>query len=194
MYTKTLTFGHKNVGYELSDITEMEITDDMIAEAEAEQKYLDDNKTGAKTVRTKANQNIIGSLAHQIVENKFAEFGFPFQSFRQERYTAGDQLDLAYENDRIDVKGIEGELNERYYFNEKCYIFHHQFINPKFLTLTHLCFCKIAPDYSRGWILGLISIRDFLAAEKENNYFDPPSHEIPSRLLKGFNRYILRVP
>lgn len=174
------------------DILKVDINQLMVDEAVKEARWLDTTKQGANTRRTKANQDVIGSLAHQIVEQKFKEYGLAFTSTRTEQYNRGDQLDISYESDRIDVKGTEGEPSQQYFFNENFLVFQKQIDDPKFDTLTHLIFCKVASDYSAGWIYGAITTDKFLSLATPVT-LKWENQSIKSRFLTPFTDYVFRT-
>jgi hypothetical protein len=182
--------------YTLNDILEVEITGAMLEEANAEANWFGANMVGGKTRPVTQNRDIIGSLAHQIVEVKFNDFGLAHTSSRisyegNKFLDHGDTFDIQYENDFIDVKGHAGTPNTQYFYNEQFLVFQKQIDTPKFNDLTHLCFCKVAPDYSRGWIYGVISVSQFLdlAVPVTLQY---QNQGIKSRQLTPFMDYVFR--
>lgn len=185
-------------GYSRSNLLTVDITAEMLKEAQTEAEWLRAHKIGATTRAAKNDRDIIGSLAHQIVESKFDDLGLPYKSTRKEQYKRGDTLDIMYENDKIDVKGTEGEPNEKYFYNEQFYVFARQVDDPKFMQLSHLIFCKIAHDRSQGWIYGVMSVPDFI----DGCVFVPAgthglrwdNQEVRAHQLKPFLSYVFRVP
>lgn len=177
--------------YTLDDIVKIEITPEMIAEAEAEQEWLNSNKT-FNSVIIKSNHNLVGSLAHQIVEKAFEYYRLPFTSTRKEQLLGGDKYDIKYDNDLLDVKGHEGTINEKYFYNQQFLIFQHQIDNSKFQDTTHIVFCLIEHGYECGYIFGVIETFDFL----EKCYPVKLTYEnqaIKSRQLRGFRAYCFRT-
>lgn len=177
--------------YKLDDILKVVITPEMVQEAREDQEWLNTSKGGEETT-TKSNHNIIGSLAHQIVEIKLREYKVPFITTRREKYCKGDDFDIKYENDLLDIKGHEGFLNEKYFYNQELLVFQRQIDDPKFKKITYLVFCLIDPGYEVGYILGVIHTADF----EDKSYpvklrFD--NQAIKSRDLKPFSDYVWRI-
>lgn len=180
-------------GYDRSNILTVPITADMRHVAQTEAEWLRQHKVGQTTRAAKADRDVIGSLAHQIVEQKFIDYNLPFVSTRQEQYKRGDTLDIVYEQDKIDVKGTEGEPDPKYFYNEQFLVFRKQVDDPKFKLLTHLIFCKISPSRAEGWIYGVISVPDFI----ENSYdvkLQWDNKAVRSFQLKPFLPYVYRIP
>lgn len=182
-----------NREYKRSNILAVDITSDMLKEAESEAGWLREHKIGATTRAAKDSRDIIGSLAHQIVESKFDELGLVYRSTRKEQYSRGDTLDIEYEGDKIDVKGTEGEVNEQYFYNEQFLVFTRQIDDQKFNVLTHLIFCKIARDRSQGWIYGVIDVPKFLR-ESYPVKLTWDNQAVRARQLRPFLSYVWRAP
>lgn len=144
------------------DIITIEIDNEMVLIARQEQEWLDINKQGAKTRDAYNDKNIVGSLAHQIVEIALENLRVPYKSFRTQQFKRGDTTDIIYENDYIDVKGTHGSLNEQYFFNQGFLVFKDQLTDSKIDNITHFLFVLIEADYRRGHIFGIIGKEDFL--------------------------------
>lgn len=142
----------------LSDISSVPITPHMISEAEAEMERRK-SKWGATTRAAYELRDLVGSLAHQAVENKFDEFGFPYTSTRLEEYEKGDVLDIIYEDDTIDVKGTHGELNKQYFYNQEFLVFQQQLDSEKMLLISHLVFVQVGKN--DAYIFGAITVPEF---------------------------------
>lgn len=162
----------------------------MVEEAYKEAEYLNKSKEGQKTRIVAEDHNVYGSLAHQAVEAAFEDAGLQYTSFRQEKYKRGDKYDIAYENDRIDVKGTHGVLNQ-WYYNKQFLVFQHQIDNPKFELTTHLTFVMVHPGKHTAYIFGIIERDEFMEkCEAVKIKYD--NQGIRAYHLKPFRQYMFR--
>lgn len=170
-------------------IVVVDITEQMLAEARQDSTYLQNTSVGQKTRPVTTDRDIVGSLAHQCVEDYFLNQNVPFQSTRTERLTTGDQTDIIYEDDYIDVKGHKCKFDSKWSHNQKFLIFDKQLEDLDSKPITHYCFVTIEPDYSRGYIFGVISTREFI--EKSTPIrLQYDNHQILSRQLKNMSNYV----
>lgn len=181
----------------IDDIYTIDLTDDMILEARAEQEWLDKNKQGEKTRNVISDKNIIGSLAHQAVELAFQTSGYDFESTRKIKYKQGDTCDISYLGDSLDVKGTRGKLNEKWFYNRGFLVFQAQVDDPKFEEITHLLFAEVDLDGMQVNIYGVIERQEFLrksrlikAGESRLQY---NNWEIKARQLTPLKKYIYKT-
>jgi len=163
-------------------ISSIPITDEMLKLAEVDAECLK-SSIGQKTRNATENRDITGSLAHQAVEIKFKELGYPFESYRLERRTFGDRGDIKYENDLIDVKGTSNV------FNSQFLVFDSELESIREKGITHFCFVKVDYDYKAISIYGVISFDDFM----EKSYHVKlkwDNHAIKAYQLKPFISYV----
>lgn len=174
----------------LDDIITVPITQEMIMEAEEEASFLK-SKYGSNTRPVISERDIIGSLAHQAVEVFLDSQELAYKSYRKIKYQHGDNLDIEYENDKIDVKGTHGELDQ-WFYNKNFLVFQDQLDDPKINKLTHFVFVLVKPDFSEAYIFGIISIGDFLSKSKEV-ILKYKNQEIRAYQLRPFRKYIWRT-
>ena len=181
---------------DINSIVRVDITEEMIAEAQAEQKWLDENKEGAKTRDAYHNKTLIGSLGHQAVEHTFENMDFAYTSTRKIKYKQGDTYDIQYENDYIDVKATHGKLDEKWFFNKEFLVFQAQLDDPKIDLITHFVFVLVDMDEREAYIFGAIHRSDFMSNSNEvkaNNYLKWDNRAIKAKQLKPFISYICRT-
>lgn len=118
-------------------------------------------KYGRNTIDVIEDRDIIGSLAHMAVEKAFEAFQIDCFSTRREMYNGGDKFDIAFMDDRLDVKGTHGEFNQ-WFYRKQFLIFTNQLQKAKMSEMTHFCFVEVNPDFSEAYIYGVISKEDFL--------------------------------
>ena len=79
-----------------TDIITVEITPEMYKEAREDKEMLS-KKIGLGTRPAIENRDLIGSIAHQVVEDRLIEMGIPFHSSRKEIFVGGDKGDIELE-------------------------------------------------------------------------------------------------
>lgn len=190
MYHSRFNSGYERVGgMDKNQILHVNITLDMIEEARKDSEWLN-TKVGKSTRYVYEDYNIIGSLAHQIVEKKFDEMELGYESTRKIKYRGGDKYDIKYENDKLDIKGTHGKLDQ-YYYNKTFLIFEKQLEDEDKLP-DYFVFCLISPDMDEGWIFGVINAHDFLS-KAETVTLKYTNKAIKARELKGFTNYVYRT-
>lgn len=163
-------------------ISSIPITEEMIKQAEVDAESLK-SSIGQKTRNATEKRDITGSLAHQAVEIKFKELGYPFESYRLERRTFGDRGDIKYENDLIDVKGTNNVYCNQFL------VFDKELESIESKGITHFCFVHIDYENKVANIHGVISFDDFM----EKSYpvkLTWENHAIKSNQLKPFISYV----
>lgn len=174
----------------LSDVLKVQITDEMIENAKLDATHLK-SSIGQKTRAATEDRDIIGSLAHQAVENKFLEMGRPFTSTRCVRLNTGDDGDIYYDQDKIDVKGTHGNLDERYFYNKQFLVFDKELPAIEQKGITHFVFVLVDLPNREAYIFGAIDYNDFteksvpVTLQWEN-------HAIKAFQLKPFISYVNR--
>lgn len=175
----------------IKDIITFGIDETMIEEAKREQAERAE-KIGRGTRNAYEDRDLIGSLAHQGVEQTLDMWGLGYTSTRTERYEHGDWTDLVYDGNSIDVKGTHGTFNEKYYYNQGFLVFQSQLDNPKIEKISHFLFTQIEPDLSQGYIFGIIDRHTFLdKATPVTLKYD--NMQIRAYQLKPFRNFIFRV-
>lgn len=176
---------------DISDILTVDLDDDMIRTAEAEQVWLDEHKQGAKTRNAYNDKDIVGSLAHQAVEVSFANYNVPFTSTRLERYDRGDTCDIVYEDDTLDVKGTHGKIDQ-WFYNKGFLVFQAQLDDPKTEAITHFVFVLVDRDAYKAHIFGVIRRTEFLDKSTPVT-LKYENRRILARQLTPFSKYVYRI-
>lgn len=179
------------------DINLVEISEEMLSEAKQEAAWLGNSKVGQKTRNAAEDRDIIGSLAHQAVEQKLSELGLYYESTRKVKYEKGDAFDILYENDFLDVKGSKGIFNEKYFYNREFCVFQEQLDDPKIETISHFCFVEISPFFDEAFIYGVVERNDFLEraiSKPQTESWKWPSMGIRAYQLRPFLDYVFRTP
>jgi len=176
--------------YTLDDIVEIEITDSMLAQARAEQKFYNDNKQGEQTVNLRDDHDIVGSIAHQAVEQVFDFSPYGYKSSRQEKLQGGDKYDMLYGDKVIDVKHAYGRFNPKYFYNHNCGITKKEWEN-KLLGGDINCFVFVNVDLEAGrcYVLGAISKDDFDELKEPFNK-GVDGYQVKSRQLTTIHKFI----
>jgi hypothetical protein len=172
-----------------NDLLRVEITPELKQEARKEADFLR-IRWGRKTRAAYGERDLIGSLAHQVVEVKLLELGLSFESQRKKKMP-GDDFDIYYEGDAIDVKGTHGELDD-YFYNKEFLVFQKQLDDPKINQIDYFVFVMVSTILNEGWIFGAISLSDFM----EKSYPVKLKFEnrgIRAYQLKPFLSYIFRT-
>ena len=174
---------------EKTDLITVEISQSMIEEAKKEADFLK-IRYGEKTRAAYEDRDLIGSLAHQVVEKKLQELELPFISHRTKKMV-GDDFDIYYEGDVIDVKGTHGELDQ-WFYNKEFLVFQKQLDDPKIEKINYFVFVMISKDLKTGWIFGAISVRDFLEKSRQVT-LKYENRGIRAYQLKKFLDYVYRT-
>lgn len=178
---------------ELHQILEVDITEEMIFEARKDAEFLA-GQIGKKTRAVLEDRDIIGSLAHQAVEQRFEEAGVMYYSTRtiKEKLGQGDKYDILYERDKIDVKGTRGTLDSKWFYRQQFLVFKDQLDADKFNEITHLLFVLVEPQLSRAYIFGVISTGQFLQ-EAYPVQLQYNNMAIRAKSLRPFFNYVYRT-
>lgn len=150
----------------ITDIAQYKITDEMIAYARADQAFHNTVSVGQKTRADYDERDLIGSLGHQIVEQFFltnTSSQMKATSYRTERRTTGDDMDISFAGDCIDVKSTHGSLVEQFFYNKSFLVYDDQLKDPKFKIITHFIFVLIDLKLHIGYIHGIIEKPRFMA-------------------------------
>jgi hypothetical protein len=181
---------------ELDDIAVVEFDQNDLDQAKKWAEFMDTKNQGRQTINLAASKNITGYLGHTAVENVFDQYGFAYQSTKTEVYQGGDHYDIAYEHDRIDVKANRYRFDDKYFFNEKMFVFntHHR------KDENYFCFVRVDPDFRCAWIYGLMHAKRFYDTGRQGQ--TPPRGEygkpmdytwVLSRELIPIGQYICRT-
>lgn len=176
--------------YTLDDIVEIEITDSMLAQAKAEKKFYDENKQGEQTVNLRADHDIVGSLAHQAVEQVFDFSPYTYQSSRQIKFKGGDKCDMIYGERIIDVKHAYGRFNPQYFYNHNCGITKKEW-DSRLVSgeIDTFIFVNVDLEAGRCYVLGVITKDDFdNLKEPFNKGVD--GYQVKSRQLTSIHKFI----
>lgn len=148
-------------------------------------------KWGYSTRPVIKERDIIGSLAHQGVENILKIWGVSYESYREVEYKGGDFADLRYEEDYLDVKGTRKDLNERYFYNENFLVFSDQ-LKKEVELINRFVFVGLERDFSKGYIYGVIDPQIFvkLATDVKLQY---DNKCIKAHQLTPFRNYIFKI-
>ena len=160
----------------------------MISEAKRDAESLK-SSIGQKTRAATEDRDIIGSLAHQAVEVKLIEMGRPFTSTRTIHKTAGDEGDIFYDQDNIDVKGTHGSLQEQYFYNQQFLVFDSEIPAIESKGITHFVFVLVDVPKREAYIFGAISYYDF-QEKSQPVTLKWENHGVKSRELTPFINYI----
>lgn len=152
---------------EISDIAHYKISDQMVEDALKDQAFHNDVSVGAKTRADYSERDLIGSLGHQAVEQYFEQYkntGDRYASFRKERrIDRGDDMDIFYSDDAIDVKSTHGQFDEQYFYNKGFLVYEQQLKDPKFAIITHFIFVLIDLKLHIAYIYGIIAKPQFMS-------------------------------
>lgn len=151
---------------EISDIAHYKISDQMVEDALKDQAFHNQVSVGQKTRADYDERDLIGSLGHQVVEQYFLGNTTPpllATSYRTERRTRGDDMDISFAGDCIDVKSTHGSLDEQYFYNKGFLVYDDQLKDPKFKIITHFIFVLIDLKLHIGYIHGIIEKSRFMA-------------------------------
>lgn len=151
---------------DINDIAKIQITGEMEAEARADQQFHTSVSVGQKTRADYDERDFIGSLGHQIVEKYIistAHISDRYKSFRTERrIDRGDDMDIFFNDDAIDVKATHGALDEMYYYNKGFLVYDKQLKDPKYRVISHFVFTQIDIKLHIGYIYGIIDKARFM--------------------------------
>jgi hypothetical protein len=172
------------------NIITIDLTTDMIAEARKDAEFLR-SKMSWRTINLKDNRDIIGSLAHQAVEQAFENTEMYFESTRKLKYLHGDEYDIKYENDTIDIKGTAGTL-DKWFYNKSFLVITKQLEKEKIEKISHFCFVVVEPDYTQAYIFGLMERHNFVN-KSTNVSLKFENKMIRARELKPFRDYVYHV-
>lgn len=131
------------------------ITKDMVAQADQDVLWQEQKGVRPSTRQDSAQNNFIGSLAHQAVEVCLTTHNIPFTSTRLERYAVndGDELDIQVFDMRIDIKGTRLPDDHFYVYAQN--------VNNPAKDLTHYLFVRIDREWRCAFLYGLIGLADF---------------------------------
>lgn len=149
----------------ITDISKHRITDQMIEDAKKDQAFHNAVSVGQKTRADYDQRDLIGSLGHQIVEQYFQSNTTPpltATSYRTERRTTGDDMDISFAGDCIDVKSTHGSLDEQYFYNKSFLVYDEQLKDPKFKVITHFIFVLVDMQLRIGYVYGIIDKSRFM--------------------------------
>lgn len=163
-----------------------------MAEAEQDNQFHSTHSVGDKTRPLTTNRDIVGSLAHQAVEYCFEQTRFLYNSTRKVRRLHGDDFDIQYEDDFIDVKGTCKDFNEKWFFNNNFLVLEQQVASIATKKITHFCFVEIDKEFKIARVFGVINVPEFCRIServqlKYNNY------SIKARQLTPFKSYAYRT-
>lgn len=158
-------------------------------------EYMDRKNQGSRTVDLSKTKNVTGYLGHLAVEVYIRDMGFYCESTRTEKYRRGDQYDIKYDDDLLDVKAHRGELTQ-WFFNEKMLIFDHHMRKAE----THYAFVMVHPEWYEAYIFGVINASDFwdkaqcgALPPRGNVGRETPYHFVLSRELRPIRNYVTRT-
>ena len=169
------------------------ITAAMIQQARAQQDWFHNYyKNNSTTRAASADRDIIGDLAHQVVENFLDEIDMPYHSERLIKHDSGDELDLIVQGEKWDVKGT---MLDSYEF----YVFDKQMRNPKVNELDYFCFVQISRDMKVGKIYSLCPVTYFkkkmqIAPAGGINSFKYDNQGVLTFFLPSFKDWFMRQP
>jgi len=175
----------------LDDVLVEPITPEMMEEAKAIAEKLKVS-LGQKTRAATENRDIIGSLAHNAVENKLRSLGVTFESYRTKIGVTGDGGDILYDGDLIDVKGTHGKLDEKYFYNKSFLVFDKELPRIESIGISHFVFVQVDIEEQKAYIYGAIRFDDFM----ENSVpvtLQWENHGIKAYQLKPFINYVYRT-
>lgn len=177
---------------EISDLAKIEITEEMIAEARDDQGFHNRVSVGAKTRADYDERDLVGSLGHQIVEQYFEFHKLPtdrYKSFRKERrIDRGDDMDIFFNDDAIDVKATHGTLDEQYFFNKGFLVYDAQLKDPKFELISHFIFVQVDLQHKVGHIYGIV-LKDTFLNKAKPVQLKHANHEIKAYQLVPLHVY-----
>lgn len=173
----------------LTDVKQISLDQRDYHEAEEWAKYLDIKNDGAKTVKIADDKNITGCLGHIAVERLFEQTGLTFHSTRTKKFKGGDQTDIIYGENYIDVKTHKRMFSEKYFFNEDMWVFDHQ---PVKIT-THYVFARVSPEWDTAYIYGITDVENFKQKSVPGVYKGHEYHSIKSRYLTPLDKWLLRA-
>lgn len=176
-----------------ADSIQRPITAKMIKEARAQQDWFHNcYKNNSTTRAVSEDRDIIGDLAHQVVENFLDEVAIPYHSERLIRHESGDELDLLVRGEKWDVKGT---MLPDYEF----YVFDKQMRNPKVDELDQFCFVQISRDMKVGKIYSLCPVPYFkkkmkIAPRGGINGFKYNNQGVLTLFLPSFKDWFMKQP
>jgi len=166
------------------------LTEQMFNEAKVDAEHLKVS-WGKKTRNATNDRDLIGSLAHQAVEQKFQEYNLPFESYRKVRYTSGDKGDILYDQDLIDVKGTHGEL-DMWWQAKNFLVFDKEMPSIESKGITHFVFVLVDLNIKEAYVFGAISLESFKNNSKEVR-LKWDNHGVTARQLTPFRDYVFRT-
>ena len=182
-----------SVDMTIGDVIRIQFSDDDIFDAFEWQKFMDAKNQGKKTKNLNPNKNAIGFLGHLAFEFVLTEAWVPYQSTRTIKYPQGDQYDVIYDGDLIDVKSFPNELSEQWCHNQSCLV---NTANTDKYDRTggniHFVFIGVSHNFHEGYIYGEIPYYKFMELAVPINFGDP-GYMVKSHALKSIHRYIYRV-
>ncbi len=175
----------------VEDIYRIKITKQMIKEAQIDADFLK-VKIGHKTRSDNSKRDIIGSLAHQAVEIAFQELNLPFQSSRKIKTIGGDNGDIFYDNNLIDVKGTASGKFDKWFYNKSFLVYTKEIDDIKSKGITDFIFVYLDREQMEAMIFGVISFNDFMELSKPLK-LNNDNLEIKAYQLTPFTKYIYRI-
>lgn len=180
----------------IEDIVRIDFDAQDIAAAEKWADFMDKKNQGRKTVDLSATKNLTGYLGHLAAERVFDNLGFAYQTTRDVPYTGGDQFDITYELDHIDVKSFRRRHSDKWFFNEKMVVMDHHQRKAE----NYFCFCLVDPDFVCAHVYGFIHAKRFwemaqphTIAPRGRVAITTHAHQVPARYLLSPRAYILRL-
>ena len=173
-----------------SELVKFIITEEMIEKAEKE-AIARMSKWGKSTRAAIQDRDVVGSLAHQGVENILDLWDVDYISYREVEYARGDFADIKLREQFLDVKGTRKNFNSKFFFNEEFLVFTDQ-LKKEVENIHQFVFVGLERNFSKGYIYGIIEPRKFVGLATDVKLkFD--NKMVKAYHLKPFKDYVFEL-